>query len=62
MNQFKQAAHRAIDIYRVSHDKEKVARFISSEFNLAAYVSRGKVWATGTNEDNNKYESQVIFV
>lgn len=60
MNQFEQAAQRAINIFRVSHDKEKAARYISAEFNLVAYVSRGKVWASGYNEQG-KHESRVIF-
>lgn len=60
MNQFEQAAQRAINIFRVSGDKEKAGRFISAEFNLVAYVSRGKLWACGNNE-RGVYESRVIF-
>ncbi len=60
MNQFKQAAERAINIFRANGDKEKVARFISAEFNLTSWVSKGKVWAAG-NDDNGKHQSQVIF-
>ncbi len=60
MNQFEQAAQRVINIFRVSGDKEKAARFISAEFDLVAYVSRGKVWASGLN-DSGKHETRVIF-
>ncbi len=42
-------------------DKDKVARFLSAEFPLVAYVSRGKVWASGLDEQG-KQQSQVVFI
>lgn len=60
MKQFEQAAKRAEQIFNVSHDKEKAARYVSAEFNLVSYVSRGKVWASGLDEQG-KQRSQVIF-
>lgn len=57
MEQIKAASIRAQQIFGT---KEKIARFLNAEFELCAYVSKGKLWAQYKKE-SGEYATQVIL-
>lgn len=59
MNIVKEIATRVEAILRTGASKEKVAQFINAEFHACAYVGKGKLWASFTDE-SGKQRVQVF--
>jgi hypothetical protein len=59
MNMIEQIAARVNAILRTGVSKEQVARHINAEFHACAYVGKGKLWASFTDE-GGKQRVQVF--
>lgn len=59
MNTTEQIAARVNNILRTGASKDKAARYINAEFHACAYVGKGKLWASFTDE-GGKHRVQVF--
>lgn len=59
MNIVEQIAARTNAILRTGASKEKAAQYLNAEFHACAYVGKGKLWASFTDE-SGKQRVQVF--
>jgi hypothetical protein len=60
MKVFDQIVSSAMRTVKVGGDEERAARNINAEFHATAYVSKGKLWVSYSDE-NGKRDTRVVM-
>lgn len=56
----KELSARAVVLMNSGNTKDSAAKKISAEFHAAAYVSKGKLWAS-FKDDEGKQQTRVLY-